>query len=103
ISRAFTEVLLICPKVDEFRFRLVLVSLASAKLAWFSKLKNSVRNCKRQRSVMAKSLKIDPSMFHWPGPRRIPRPELPYVPAGAGKKAALLMYACRLSLVEPDG
>jgi hypothetical protein len=27
------DVLLICPKVDEFRFRLVLVSLPSAKLA----------------------------------------------------------------------
>src|SRR5436853_3666696 len=26
----------------------VLVSLASAKLAWFSRLKNSVRNCMRQ-------------------------------------------------------
>src|SRR5260370_18684835 len=101
MSRAFTDVLLICPKVDEFKFRLVLVSLASAKLAWFSRLKNSVRNCMRQRSVMARSLKIDPSTFHWPGPRRIPRPELPYVPAGAGENAAFLSYLSRLSLVEP--
>src|ERR1700727_1385954 len=42
-------------------------------------LKNSPRNCKRNLSVRGNSLNTEKSTSLRPGPRRMPRPALPYV------------------------
>src|ERR1700682_3490772 len=42
-------------------------------------LKNSPRNCRRNRSVMGNSLNTEKSTLVRPGPRRIPRPAFPNV------------------------
>src|SRR5258708_896609 len=42
-------------------------------------LKNSPRNCSRNRSVMANDLNTEKSTFVRPGPRRIPLPAFPNV------------------------
>ncbi len=57
------------------------VVFGGPKLAWFSTLKNSARNCRLMRSVMAVVLNNDASTSAKPGPVYTPRPRFPNVPA----------------------
>jgi hypothetical protein len=59
------------------------VAFGVPKLVWFSTLKNSARNCRLVRSVMAVVLNSDASTLARPGPLYTPRPKFPYVPAEA--------------------
>lgn len=47
------------------------------KLAWFRMLKNSARNCRRNRSEIAAFLSAEKSTVVRPGPINVSRPTLP--------------------------
>src|SRR5262249_5896843 len=49
------------------------------RFVWFNRLKNSVLNCNRTRSVSAVFFSKDTSTVCSPGPRSVPRPTLPHV------------------------
>ena len=56
------------------------------KLGWFSAFKNSPRNCRRMRSVIAKERNRLMSRLTKPGPRSVLRPTLPnFAPFSAAK------------------
>ena len=53
------------------------VAFGVPKLVWFSRLKNSARNCRLIRSVMAVVLNSEASTSAKPGPLYTPRPKFP--------------------------
>src|SRR5215204_1544637 len=80
-----------------------------AKLAQLKRLKNSVRNSPRHRSVNGRYLTTEKSTFFCPGPVRMLRPVLPNGAFGSkkppvkfeGAKAAVLKYCDSLSCGGP--
>src|SRR5215207_2795178 len=81
-----------------------------AKLAQLKRLKNSVRNSPRHRSVNGRYLTTEKSTFFCPGPVRMLRPVLPNGAPGSKKppasveetKAVVLKYCASLSCVRPE-
>src|SRR4051794_10850866 len=69
------------PTVDEIvpADALPTVAFGRSNCGWFSVLKNSPRICRRYRSFIGTSLKMDASRFVLWGPRRMLRPPFPYV------------------------
>src|SRR5215207_2486746 len=81
-----------------------------AKLAQLKRLKNSVRDSPRRRSVNGRYFTTEKSTFFCPGPVRMLRPVLPNGAAGSkkppvkleGAKAVVLKYCASLSCVRPE-
>src|ERR1039457_3337703 len=64
-----------------------MVALGGPKLAWFSRLKNSARNCSLTLSEMAAVLNSERSRVARPGPVSVALPRFPYVPKAGRLKA----------------
>jgi len=77
-----TLVVVICPKAPDDRSGTPLtrkppVLLGLLNCAWLNELKNSARNCTTCRSVIRVVFNAEISQLNWPGPSRMPVPELP--------------------------
>ena len=92
--RAVVDVLVIAPAVPETPVGVKTIRFGVLKLARLSRLKNSVRNWNRRRSVMVVSFIIEKSQVPRPGPGIMLRPALPQKPEllGGARKAAGLNH-----------
>src|SRR5262249_14444791 len=79
------------------------VVFGGPRFTWLNALKNSARNCNETRSFRAVFFKSERSTSARPGPRSVPLPTLPKVPAvGSVKAEGSNHWFCFRKSTEPE-